>query len=47
MPSFPLHATRYSLLAMSPVLPSTSATVAEPERPNEKDSSMSSGFCLK
>jgi hypothetical protein len=37
----------YSLLAVRPASPSTRATVSEPDRPNEKDSSMSSGFCLK
>ena len=37
----------YSLFATRPTPHSTCAAVPEADRPNEKDSSMSSGFCLK
>jgi hypothetical protein len=38
---------RYSLLAVRAAFPCNSASLPDPDRPNEKDSSMSSGFCLK
>jgi len=44
---YSLFAIRYSLFATRPSPPSTCAAVPEPDRPNEKDSSMSSGLCLK